>query len=74
MSNHADRYDRLARAGAARLVLTGEGLGSEVRRYFQPDLAATAAQAAWSEISIGAEEADRFVETMCSFLEAVEAT
>ena len=74
VSNHADRYDRLARAGAARLVLTGEGLGSEVRRYFQPDLAATAAQAAWSEISIGAEEADRFVETMCSFLEAVEAT
>lgn len=72
VGDHTQRYDRLSRAGAAHLVLTGEGLSREVQNFFQPDRAAQSAQAAWIELSQSAVQADRIMDVLCEILEVAE--
>ena len=69
---HTPRYERLSKSHAARLVLTGDGLGREVQNHFQPHQAAQVAQAAWSVLSETAPQADRLVEILVEELERVE--
>lgn len=57
--NFADIYARLDRAGAARTVTDGPGLGAAVIDLLQPDNAAPMAFAAWELCSSGADVTDK---------------
>ena len=69
VEKHRRRYDRLARAGATRMVINGESLGVAVGSLMNPDRAAAMAPAAWSATSDSASVADRLVETMTEILD-----
>ncbi|WP_373355388.1 3-deoxy-D-manno-octulosonic acid transferase [Pseudoroseicyclus sp. CXY001] len=67
---HDAAYRRLARAGAARAVTSGEDLGRMVETLLTPDKAAQMAHAAWSVTSQGAEALDRLAEHLLAILPA----
>lgn len=69
VERHRRRYDRLARAGATRMVINGESLGVAVGSLMNPDRAAAMAHAAWSATSDSASVADRLVEAMTEILD-----
>jgi len=54
-------YSRLAAAGAARIVIDAETLGTAISRLIAPDQAATMAHAGWDVISQGAALTDHVV-------------
>lgn len=72
VEKHRRRYDRLARAGATRMVINGESLGVAVGSLMNPDRAAAMAHAAWSATSDSAAVADRLVETISGLLSGAE--
>ncbi|MGZ9809220.1 3-deoxy-D-manno-octulosonic acid transferase [Pseudoroseicyclus sp. H15] len=67
---HDSAYRRLARAGASRVVTSGEDLGAMVETLLMPDKAAMMAHAAWSVTSQGAEALDRLAERLMAVLPA----
>ncbi|MEL7344966.1 MAG: glycosyltransferase N-terminal domain-containing protein [Pseudomonadota bacterium] len=69
VDGHRRRYDRLARAGATRMVINGESLGVAVGSLMNPDRAAAMAHAAWSATSDSASVVDRLVEMITEILE-----
>lgn len=68
------RFDRLVRAGAARLVRNGEALGAAVGELLAPERAAEMAQAAWAVSSEGAQVADQISALISDALDRREAT
>lgn len=70
---HADAYERLTRAGAARRVQTTDQLGAEVARLMAPDLAAQMALAGWDVATEGAELGERLLTLVQDRLDAAEA-
>lgn len=60
--DHMPSYSRLAAAGAARIVIDVNTLGTAISRLIAPDQAATMAHAGWDVISQGAELSDRVVD------------
>ncbi len=59
---HAEAFARLTRAGAARTVRGGQGLGSAIEALLAVDRAATMAAAAWEVTTTGALVANRIAE------------
>lgn len=70
---HEGRFDRLSRAGAARLVRNGEALGDAIGELLAPERAAEMAQAAWAVSSEGAEVADQVSALISDALDRREA-
>jgi len=71
--NFADIYQRMAEAGAARLVRTGEGMAASVEELLSPEKAASMAHAAWEVSSRGAEVTDLALNELLTLLEDAEA-
>lgn len=69
---HGPAYQRLARAGAARLVRDGAGLGQTVEALLAPDRAAAMAHAAWEVTTDGVEVANRLSELIRAGLDTVD--
>ena len=69
---HGPAYQRLARAGAARLVRDGAGLGQTVEALLAPDRAAAMAHAAWEVTTDGIEVANRLGELIREGLAGVD--
>jgi 3-deoxy-D-manno-octulosonic-acid transferase len=65
---HGPAYQRLARAGAARLVRDGAGLGQTIEALLAPDRAAAMAHAAWEVTTEGIEVANRLAELILAGL------
>jgi 3-deoxy-D-manno-octulosonic-acid transferase len=59
---HAVSYQRLARAGASRVVRTGTDLGQAVEALLSPDKSAAMAHAAWDVTTAGADVGNRVIE------------
>ncbi len=70
---HAAAYQRLARAGAARVVRNGADLGKTVEALLAPDRAAAMAHAAWEVTTEGVEVANRLADLIRATLERVSA-
>lgn len=60
--HHMQSYSRLAAAGAARIVIDADTLGTSISRLIAPDQAATMAHAGWDVISQGAALTDQVVD------------
>jgi 3-deoxy-D-manno-octulosonic-acid transferase len=69
VSVNRSRFDRLARAGASRLVQAPEGLGVVLESLLAPDKVAVMAEAAWRVASDGAEAADDVVMAVAELLD-----
>jgi 3-deoxy-D-manno-octulosonic-acid transferase len=69
---HGPAYQRLARAGAARLVRDGAALGQTVEALLAPDRAAAMAHAAWEVTTDGIEVANRLGELIREGLAGVD--
>jgi len=67
---HQDAFNRLARAGASRLVIHSGELSQAVEALLAPDKAAAMAHAAWEICSAGAEVMERVVEIITDALDA----
>ncbi|WP_244901233.1 3-deoxy-D-manno-octulosonic acid transferase [Jannaschia aquimarina] len=70
--NFADIYDRLAKAGGARLVPDESGLGQALTAALEPDEAARMAHAAWEVCSQGAEVTDKALDLLFAMLDGVD--
>ncbi|MGI3169597.1 3-deoxy-D-manno-octulosonic acid transferase [Pseudooceanicola sp. C21-150M6] len=71
VENHATKYEKFARAGAARLVRDAAALSATVIRLTAVDQAAVMAQAAWDVATEGAHVTDQVVETVEDILDRV---
>jgi 3-deoxy-D-manno-octulosonic-acid transferase len=69
---HGPAYQRLARAGAARLVRDGAALGLTVEALLAPDRAAAMAHAAWEVTTDGIEVANRLADLIRAGLAEVD--
>jgi 3-deoxy-D-manno-octulosonic-acid transferase len=69
---HAATYQRLARAGAARIVRGGTDLGQTVEALLAPDRAAAMAHAAWEVTTEGVDVANRLTDLLRAALERVD--
>jgi len=69
---HGTAYQRLARAGAARLVRGGGDLGQTVEALLSPDRAAAMAHAAWEVTTEGVEVANRVADMIREALDRVD--
>jgi 3-deoxy-D-manno-octulosonic-acid transferase len=69
---HGPSYQRLARAGAVRLVRGGADLGQTVESLLAPDRAAAMAHAAWEVTTEGVEVANRLADLIHEALERVD--
>ena len=67
---HQDAFNRLARAGASRLVTHSGELSQAVEALLAPDKVAEMAHAAWQICSAGAEVMERVVEIITDALDA----
>lgn len=72
VSDHADLYARLSRAGATRLVRGDSDLAFAVRDLLAPDAAAKAANAAWDVTSASAMVTEHVVERLHVMLDRAE--
>jgi len=70
VARHLAAYERLARAGGARLVTGAEALGTTLTHTIRPEEAARMAHAAWQVWSAGAEVAERAVALLRPMLPA----
>lgn len=68
VAHHVAAYERLARAGGARLVTDAESLAAALARVIQPEEAARMAHAAWDVGTSGAEVAERVIKTLLALL------
>lgn len=66
-------FQRLARAGASRAVISGAELGAAVETLLAPDKAARMAQAAWEVTSAGADATNRVIELIRHYLDRAPA-
>jgi len=66
---HGHVYQRLGRAGAARIVRDGAGLGQTVEALLAPERAAAMAHAAWDLSTEGVEVANRLAEVILDRLD-----
>lgn len=66
---HGPAYQRLDRAGAARIVRDGAGLGTTVEALLAPDRTAAMAQAAWEITTEGVEVANLLSEMIRAALD-----
>lgn len=71
VSQHADRYRRLAGAGAARQVRDSDTLAAAVKQVSAPDVAAQMAFAAWQATTDGAELTDAVIARVLSHLDEI---
>lgn len=69
ITRYADRYERYADAGAARIVRDATTLFAEVQSLMPPDQSALMAQAAWDVASRGAEVTDRIIDMLLDRLD-----
>lgn len=69
---HAAAYQRLARAGAARIVRGGTDLGLTVESLLAPERAAAMAHAAWEVTTEGVDVANRIADLIRAALERVD--
>ncbi len=67
--HHADMFQRLERAGAARKIRDEAGLALEVGHLLQPENAAKMAMAAWDVTTSGAELASQLEEQILEMLD-----
>ena len=70
-SDYADRYLRLAEAGAARQILGSDTLAAAVGQISAPDVAAQMAFAAWQVTSDGAELTDAVIDRVLRHLDEI---
>ena len=70
-SDYADRYLRLAEAGAARQIRGSDTLAAAVGQISAPDVAAQMAFAAWQVTSDGAELTDAVIDRVLSHLDEI---
>ena len=70
-SDYADRYLRLAEAGAARQIRDSDTLAAAVGQISAPDAAAKMAFAAWQVTSDGAELTDAVIDRVLSHLDEI---
>ena len=70
-SDYADRYLRLAEAGAARQIRDSDTLAAAVGQISAPDAAAQMAFAAWQVTSDGAELTDAVIDRVLSHLDEI---
>lgn len=68
---HTAAYQKLARAGAARVVRNGADLGKTVEALLAPDRAAAMAHAAWEVTTEGVEVANRLADLIRATLDKV---
>lgn len=68
--HHMQSYTRLAAAGAARIVIDADTLGTAISRLIAPDQAATMAHAGWDVVSQGAALADKVVDLVQDALDS----
>lgn len=68
--HHMPSYSRLAAAGAARIIIDADTLGTAISRLIAPDQAATMAHAGWDVISQGAALADKVVDLVQDALDS----
>ncbi len=68
------RFDRLSRAGAARMVHAPGALGAALEALLAPDKVASLAEAAWSVASEGAVASDTLVTELGELLDRVGET
>lgn len=68
--DHAEAFERLTRAGAARMVHDSEALGQATVHLIAPDQAAEMALAGWEVVTEGAELADQVLERVQDLLDA----
>ena len=73
VGDHKQAFDRLAAAGATRMVRNPEDLGDMVERLLSPDMAASMAHAAWLVCSSGAEVTDRVRDLIFATLDEADA-
>lgn len=71
VSEHADKYLRLASVGAARQVRDSDTLAAAVRQISAPDVAAQMAFAAWQTTTDGAELTDAVIARVLSHLDEI---
>lgn len=69
---HGPAYQRLARAGAARIVRGGPDLGQTVETLLAPDRAAAMAHAAWDVTTKGVEVANMLSDVIRAALDRVD--
>lgn len=69
VSNFVTVYQRLGAAGAAKQVVSAEGLAREVDRLLAPDAAAAMAHAAWEVTSQGAAVTQRALDVVLADLD-----
>jgi len=72
--HHAERYVRLAHAGAAQVVRTATQLGDNVVELLAPDRAADMALAGWRVATESAPLVDRLIDTVLEMLEQERAS
>lgn len=69
VKRHADAYERLSGAGAARMVRDATQLSNALARLIAPDQAALMAHAAWELVSEGAEVTDLVTDLVLDLLD-----